>query len=161
MSSCQDLYNQLQQDANALFDGMPNDLMRAAIPDGEKGADPFFTALGADDIDGEIRTYAAGGDMSPLSARQRWCLAVRMTLAAGILHPFRKERDADGNALFKVLEGMEWSRRIEFLMIDIVPSLHSLFSDYFRLGEEWRAPMRLPWRQTLFRKQADERDATE
>lgn len=159
MSSCQDLYHQLQQDADALFDGMPNDLMRAAIADGEKGDDPFFTALGADDIDGEIRTYAAGGDMSPLSARQRWCLAVRMTLAAGVLYPFRHGRDADGNALFEVLEGMDSPRRIEFLMIDMVPSLQSVFSDYFRLGEEWRAPMRLPWHQTLFRRRADDCDA--
>ena len=151
MADCQELYNQFLSDAEALFDGMPNDLMRAAVADGEKGDDPFFMALGADDIDGEIRTYAAGGDMPPLSARQRWCLAVRMKLAAGVLYPFRHEQDAKGNALHALFEGLGNARIIELLLIDIVPSLRSVLSDYLRLGEEWHAPMRLPWHQSLLR----------
>ena len=151
MADCQELYNQFLSDAEAIFDGMPHDLMRAAIADEDKGVDPLFMALCADDIDDEIRTYATGGDMSSLSARQRWCLAIRMQLAAGFLFPFRNGQDANSNALHGFLEGLGHAQMIELLLIDIVPSLRSVFSDYLRLGEEWHAPMRLPWHQSLFR----------
>lgn len=147
-----EVYNQLMHDADEILDGMPLDLMRAAMDGSQQGADPFLVALDADDIDDEIRTYASGGDISSLTARQRWSLAARMRLAAGVLHPFRREGDGKDNAFQKALSGMSRGRLIEFLLIDIAPSLKAVLSEYLNFAEEWHAPNRLPWKQSLARR---------
>lgn len=152
MSDHINIYWQFLHDSDALLDGMPLDMMAAAMAGEPPGTDPFLLALDADDIDDEIRTYASGGDMSSLTLKQRWCLAARMKLAAGVLYPFRHERDGKGNAFLKALARKPRARLIEFLLIDMAPSILNIVNDYIVFGEEWCAPMRPPWHQSLLRR---------
>lgn len=149
-----DIYEQLIQDSDALFDGMPLDMMRVAVDGLPHGSDPFLVALDADDLDNEIRIYASGGDMSSLTLRQRWCLAARMKLAASVLDPFRRERDSKKDSLARIMAEMSKEQLIEFLLLDMAPSLKDVLSTYLSFAEEWRAPNRLPWNQRLLRKQS-------
>lgn len=146
-----EIYEQFLHDSDAILDGMPLDIMTAAMKDEPSNVDPFLMALDADDIDDEIRTYASGGNMLSLTIRQRWCLAVRMMFAAGILAPFRKRHSGKENSFLKALSCKSRANLIEFLLIDMMPSVKEIISAYTEFGNEYRAPMRLPWNQKLFR----------
>ena len=56
-----------------------------------------------------------------------------------------------GNAFLKALARKPRARLIEFLLIDMAPSILNIVNDYIVFGEEWCAPMRPPWHQSLLR----------
>ena len=153
MSDYIDIYDQLEHDADEILDGMPLDMMAAAIAGEPPDTDPFLLALAADELDDVIRTYASGGDIPSLTLKQRWCLAIRMKLAAGVLYPFRHERDGRGNSFLKSLANQPRANLIEYLLIDMAPSIKNIINDYIVFGEKWGAPMRPPWHQSLLRRQ--------
>ena len=153
MADCQELYNQLLSDSEAMFDGMPNDMKKAAVADEYATTHPFLLAYDTEMVNEAIRDYAAGRDIPSLTLKERWCLAVRMKTAADILCPFRKPTEHTNNAFRHFFEAMGKDDLLLALLLDAAPVLSSILSGQITFGSEWVAPMRLPWHQSLLRKE--------
>lgn len=153
MADCQEIYTQLLSDSEAIFDGMPNDMKIAAVADEDATVHPFLLAYDTGKVDEAIRDYATGKDMPPLTLKERWCIALRMKTAADMLSPFRNPAENADNAFRRFFESIEKSDLLLSLLLDAAPILSSVLSGQLTFGAEWSAPMRLPWRQSLLRKE--------
>lgn len=152
MSDYQSLYNQLLQDSEFILDGMPLDIMNAAMMGEESNLNPFLLAYDTDAVNEAIILYSEGKNIPPLSLKERWCLAVRMKSAADILHPFVNQHSEAVSSVKILFEKVDKCELLRILLIDAAPILSSVLSGQVTFGEEWSAPIRLPWHQTLLRK---------
>ena len=129
-----EIYWQLVHDSTRLLGKDPQKLERAAMRDEDAGVNSFLMAFDAEGLDDIISSYAATGLVACSSAKQKWCIGVRMKFAAGILYPFRHERDGKGNSFKRALARKSGPSLIEFLLIDMAPSIRNVVNDYIVFG---------------------------
>lgn len=129
-----DVYRQLVHDSTRLLGKDLRKLERAAMLGEDAGVNPFLMAFDAEDLDEIIRSYAATGLVACSSAKQKWCLGLRMKFAAGVLYPFRHDGDGKVNSFKSTLAEKSRSSLIEFLLIDMAPSIRNILNDYIVFG---------------------------